>query len=331
VTKARLLWDPAPVGFDEAVARTIDWYGRFRADERKITDATVVGLVELKRAFARAPKPCQIRDLAAAARRPPTRSFPYELLANDVWPRLTRSALMADAVENSGPAGPDLTLLSSQNVDGKYVVLRLVVLATGRLMDCAVVPASQPIAPYLEQFVAPLFVPRLTKAGVTVVEVQRIVAPSEHPLRKERVDIEYAIRAEAHDVSPRVRSHLVRDRSSGRGRTFAGLVHASGVEFTHVNDADVPAGPEVVCAALGEDDKYLLVRPRPEPYAEYSGAGRVQRAAVLREMAGAAATGACVRADEASEALRSRQGGKPIENLALALAAVDAAGVGVLP
>ena len=258
----------------------------------------------------------------------------HHLGAKASWTRPARTALARYAIEHCD--SPRLQLgLRMNTTNPPWVVCWVVTLDDEqRVLDCVVAHESAFDPAALLRLLLPLAGPLYQGKPVTLVEAQRLFVPQVHPLRTPpgmRVQLEYALRIERHDRSPRPRSNLLSahpsTRRPGLSQTVARTLAESRQSTVITYDPELPYHSEVLTTVGGSS----IVLTRPMPDHELSNAERLARAHQLASQAAALARGKYQGRTKTHSILRSREAPLPLENAILLLSALDAAGAGGPP
>jgi hypothetical protein len=245
------------------------------------------------------------------------------------WTRPTRSALARSAVEHAGRHGLRLGLRMNASTPPWIVCWLVTMDDVERIVDCVVVHESKFDPGSILRLLLPLASPLYHGTPVTVVEAQRLFVPQVHPLRTapgKRIQLEYAIRVERHDRSPRPRSDLLSVHPSahrpGLTQTVARTLANSRSTTVMTYDSELPFHTEVLTTV--NDRAIVLTRPMPDH--DLGHHDRLARAHQLARQAAELARGKYPGRTPTHDVLRSREAPLPLENAIVLLSALDAAG-----
>jgi len=314
-----------PFQRDEELVR--DFFRAYAVSERVVSRPTRRHMVAIGRALRAAPGEPNLQELSKLA----GSDCSHHLGAKANWPRPVRTAMARYAVEHC--AGSRLRLgLRVSTSNPPWTVCWLVTLDDEqRVIDCVVEHESKFAPGILLRLLSPLAGPLYHGQPVSVVDAQRLFVPQIHPLRTApgmRLQLEYALRVERDDRSPRPRNDLLALHSTVQrpalSQTIARTLAYSRTSTVITYDPELPYHSEV----LTSTNVRTIVLTRPMPDHELGNAARLVRAQQLAGYAAALARGKYMGRTKTQSILRSREAPLPLENAILLLTALDAAGAG---
>ncbi|MDX6620162.1 MAG: hypothetical protein QOK36_2548 [Gaiellales bacterium] len=311
---------------DEELVR--QFLRNYATSERAVSRPTRHHMVEIGEALRKAAGEPNLQELSKLA----GCECSHHLGAKAGWTRPARTALAHYAIERGGN-NARLRLGVRMNASNPpWIVCWVVTLDDEQcVLDCIVTHEAKFDPGALLRLLLPLAGPLYRGKPVTVVEAQRLFVPQVHPLRTApgmRLQLEYALRVERHDRSPRPRNDLLSSHASaqrpGLSQTVARTLSYSRNAAVITYDPDLPYHSEVLTTA--SDNAIVLARPMPDH--ELSNAHRLARAHQLASHAAALARGKHMGRTKTHSVIRSREAPLPLENAILLLAVLDAAGAG---
>ena len=314
-----------PFQRDEELVR--EFFRAYAVSERAVSRPTRRHMVAIGQALRAAPGEPNLQELSKLA----DSDCSHHLGVKASWPRPVRTAMASYAVEHC--TGHRLRLGLRVNTNNPpWIVCWLMMLDDEhRIIDCVVEHESKSGPDMLLRLMSPLAGPLYHGQPVSVVEAQRLFVPQVHPLRTApgmRLQLEYAIRVERNDRSPRPRNDLLASHSivqrPAMSQTVARTLAYSRTSTVITYDPELPYHSEVLTSTNGR----TIVLTRPMPDHELGNAERLVRAHQLAGYAAALARGKYMGRTKTQSILRSREAPLPLENAILLLAALDAAGAG---